>query len=49
VKSSNIINSNFLTDIGGGGENLTAEEKERLAQLEQERLEALRYRRLDLD
>jgi hypothetical protein len=30
-------------DIGGGGENMTAEEKERLAQLEQERLEALRY------
>jgi hypothetical protein len=30
-------------DMGGGGENMTAEEKERLAQLEQERLEALRY------
>ncbi|CAG2169060.1 unnamed protein product, partial [Oppiella nova] len=29
-------------DIGGGGESLTPEEKERLAQLEQERLEALR-------
>jgi complexin-1/2 len=31
-----------VKDMGGGGENMTAEEKERLAQLEQERLEALR-------
>jgi len=31
-----------VKDIGGGGETMTAEEKERLHQLEQERLEALR-------
>ena len=33
----------FCKDIGGGGDSMTPEEKERLAQLEQERLEALRY------